>query len=297
MNSRERTVSIIGSNGMLAHAVRALAPSGIDLLLHDLPELDITDREQVIRCLRNDQPEVVINCAAYTQVDKCEDHRDDAYAVNGQAPGYLAQAACEIGACLIHISTDFVFAGDKNTPYLEEDPVGPLSVYGASKLAGEQAIITGGLKDYYILRTSWLYGPGGPNFVETITRLAGERDELGIVADQVGSPTYAFDLAQAIWRLVEQLTATDRAPFGLYHYSNLGECSWHGFACEIVNQLRKKGCPVKAQKIKPIRTEDYPVPASRPQHSVLSKKKYINATGADVPEWKDSLRSYFENRS
>ncbi len=289
-----RTIALIGSNGMLATMVKQKIPARYVVHQYDLPDFDIADAHQVRQALSGLRPDLIINCAAFTRVDLCESQQQTAFDVNGLGPGFLAEVAHDIAAVLIHLSTDFVFDGKKNTPYLEDDPAYPLSVYGQSKLAGEQAIINSPLQQYYIIRTSWLYGPGGPNFVETIARLATERDELGIVADQYGTPTYSGDLAEAIVGLVTSREASP--PYGLYHFSNQGECSWYEFACEIVSQLRKKGCPVKAQRIQPIRTEDYPVPAKRPRYSVLSKEKYRRATGADIPEWKDSLGKYFDNR-
>ncbi|MBD1401308.1 dTDP-4-dehydrorhamnose reductase [Pelovirga terrestris] len=294
-------IALIGSNGMLASMLKQKIPASYRVHEFDLPDFDITNSEQVNTVIGALHPDIIINCAAFTKVDLCETKQEAAAMVNGVGPGLLANAAHQVGAVLVHISTDFVFAGDKKSPYSEEDPAAPLSIYGCSKLKGEEAIINSPLEHYYIIRTSWLYGPGGPNFVETIARLACEREDLGIVADQRGTPTYTGDLAEAIMRLFPRLSplVTDLPlpPYGLYHYSNQGECTWHEFACEIVDQLQKKGCAVKAKRIIPIATEDYPVPARRPQYSVLSKKKYMEATGAEVPEWKESLQTYFDNRA
>lgn len=325
-----RSMALIGSNGMLATMLKQKIPASYVLHEFDLPDFDITNSEQVSTVIGDLRPDIIINCAAFTQVDLCESKQDVATVVNGVGPGYLADAAHEVGALLVHISTDFVFAGDKKIPYIEDDPTGPLSVYGRSKLEGEQAIVESPLERYYIVRTSWLYGPGGGNFVETIVRLATEREELGIVADQRGTPTYTGDLADAIVKLVandelrvdkavtgDELRVTSQNssqvtshmslpmshqspvteyPYGLYHFSNMGECSWYDFACEIVEQLRRRGFSLKAKRIKPIATEDYPVPAKRPKYSVLSKSKYMDVTGADVSEWKKSLQTYFDQR-
>ena len=171
----------------------------------------------------------------------------------------------------------------KRSPYLENDPVAPRSAYGRTKLAGERAIIESGLKRFYLIRTSWLYGPGGRNFVETIVRLATEREELRIVDDQIGSPTYTADLAQAIFALLS--AGEDRAPSGIYHYANGGQASWHEFACAIVTLMRQRDVPVKARRVLPIRTDEYPLPARRPAYSVFSKDKFKGATGAIVPDW------------
>lgn len=292
-----RKIALIGAKGMLASMLQQSAPTSMELHLFDLPEFDITNKEQVFVKLTAIKPDIVINCAAFTQVDACETQTELAFQVNGEGVGNLAAIAKKLGAVLVHISTDFVFSGTKTTPYVEEDAVAPLSVYGQSKLHGEQAIQDSGLKEYYIIRTSWLYGPSGGNFVETIIRLANERQELGIVADQTGTPTYTADLAGAIWGLVGFRNEDGTpAPFGIYHYSNAGVCTWYEFACEIVAQLRKTNAPLKVQQVNPIVTSEYPVPAKRPSYSVLSKQKIMAAIGPDVPHWKESLCTYLALR-
>lgn len=305
---RHRPLALIGANGMLARKVRELAPAGYEINSYDLPEFDLTDRVQVLAEMERLQPAVIVNCAAFTNVDGCETQEELATRVNGDGPGYLAAAAQAVGAVLVHISTDYVFAGDKGTPYLESDPTGPLSAYGRSKLAGEIAIAASGLERYFILRTSWLYGPGGKNFVETMLRLAAERDELRVVADQVGSPTYTGDLAEAIYRLLEIVTSdivtSDASsvtrhpspPFGIYHLADLGECSWHGFAETIVTLAKEAGEPLKATRVTPIRTDEFPLPAHRPAYSVFSKEKYLAVTGAPLPHWQESLKKYLKER-
>jgi len=304
-------LALIGSNGMLARKVRELAPADCAVHGFDLPEFDLTDRGQVLAEMARLQPTVIVNCAAFTNVDGCETQEALATRVNGAGPGYLAEAAKAVDAVLVHISTDYVFAGDKKNPYGEDDSTGPLSAYGRSKLAGETAIRSSGLERYFILRTSWLYGPGGKNFVETMLRLASERDELRVVADQFGSPTYTGDLAAAIFNLLQTMTGdalrvTDSLPpvtrhssppYGLYHFSNLGECSWHGFAETIVSLAKAGGLPLKAQRVVPIATSDYPLPAARPAYSVFSKEKYLAATGTSVPQWQESLQLYLRERS
>ena len=295
-----RKLALIGSNGMLAKMVRERAPQNYRLHLYDLPEFDVTDRDQVLQEMRCVQPDVIINCAAFTDVDGCETEVKLANQVNGIAVGYLAEAAKRVDATLVHISTDYVFDGTKESPYVEEDPVNPQSAYGASKLLGEQVILDSGLKKYFIVRTSWLYGPGGKNFVETIVRLAGERQELKIVADQVGSPTYTADLADAIFHLLtlnqHRSPITGHDPYGTYHFSNEGHCSWYEFACTIVEEARANGLECKVSAIHPICTEEYPLPAKRPANSVFDKSKYKAATGAEIPEWRDSLRRYILSR-
>ena len=313
--TRHRPLALIGSNGMLARKVRELSPDDYEISNYDLPEFDLTDRAQVLAEMTRLQPAVVVNCAAFTNVDGCENQEELATRVNGVGPGYLAEAAQAVGAILVHISTDYVFSGDKGSPYTESDPTGPLSAYGRSKLAGEAAIIESGLSRYFILRTSWLYGPGGKNFVETMLRLAAERDELRVVADQIGSPTYTGDLAVAIYNLLEAVTrdallvtGADSEPFvtrhpspvtdlfGLYHFSNQGETSWHGFAEEIIAQARQQGEILRAARVVPIATSDYPLPALRPAYSVFAKEKYLAATGAGIPDWQESLSFYLQER-
>lgn len=294
MNNDRKKLALVGANGMLARMVRHVAPSVYDVTSFDLPDFDITDRYLVLSAMKHLRPHAIVNCAAYTNVDGCETNEELALRVNGRGPGYLAEAALETGATLAHISTDYVFAGDKTEPYSEDDPTGPLSSYGRSKLEGEKAILSSGLLRYFIIRTSWLYGPGGKNFVETILRLAGEREELRIVADQLGSPTYTEDLANAIFSLLE--TEGPRRSYGIYHFSNAGSCSWYEFAVEIVRLAQLNDLPVKVESIKPISTEDYPLPAKRPSYSVFSKQRYETITGRTIPEWRESLIRYFAVR-
>ena len=292
-----RKVALIGARGMLAKMVQEAAPSNLSIQGFKRPDFDLTDAEQVRRSMEDFRPQVIINCCAYTQVDRCEDEEELATRVNGEGPGYLASVARDLDATLVHVSSDYVFSGDANRPYRENDVTGPMSAYGRSKLKGERAILDSGLEKYFIVRTSWLYGPWGKNFVETILRLAAEREELRIVADQVGRPTYTGDLAGAIFRLLDLEADHDTDDlYGIYHFANQGQCSWHDFACEIVNIAREKGLPVQAQRIEPIRTEQFPLPAQRPAYSVFDTTKYQKATGASIPSWQESLRAYFEVR-
>jgi dTDP-4-dehydrorhamnose reductase len=289
---------IVGANGMLAQAVKNQAPDRYRICCFDLPEFDLTSRDQVLGRICEITPAVIVNCAAYTNVDGCETNEEAATAVNGLGPGYLAEAARKAGATLVHISTDYVFDGRQSEPYTEEDATNPLSAYGRSKLKGEQAILGSGLEQYFIIRTSWLYGPGGKNFVETIIRLAKEREELRIVADQVGSPTFTIDLARAVFNLLDIRThyRSRLTPHGIYHFSNEGNCSWYEFGNEILVQLAESGVPVKVKRILPIGTDEYPLPAVRPAYSVFSKDKYRRATGATIPDWRESLAAYFRMR-
>ncbi len=287
-------LALVGANGMLARKVRELVPAGCALAEFDLPDFDIADGDAVRAAMERCRPAVIVNCAAYTNVDGAEADEPLAMRVNGLGPGHLARAAGEVGAILVHVSTDYVFDGGKTTPYAEDDPVAPMSAYGRSKLAGEEAIRASGLTAYYIVRTSWLYGPGGKNFVETVIRLATEREELRIVDDQIGSPTYTGDLAAALFALLD--AGANRAPFGVYHFANGGETSWYGFACEIVALMRQLGMPVAARRIVPIATGDYPLPARRPAYSVFAGDKIRRATGMAIPAWRDSLAAYMRAR-
>jgi dTDP-4-dehydrorhamnose reductase len=285
-----KTLALIGANGMLATAVKKLLPAGFELRCYDLPEFDLRQRSQVF-ALAEAAPDILVNCAAFTNVDGCETERELAFAVNGAGAGLLAELARQSGALLVHVSTDFVFGGDQQTPYRESDQPRPLSVYGQSKWRGEQLIIESGLERYFIIRTSWLYGAGGGNFVETILRLAGEKDRLTIVADQRGTPTWTEDLARAIFSLLE----TDQ--YGIYHFSNSGECSWYEFATAIVAEAKQLGLPIKATEIAPIPTEAYPLPATRPSYSVLAKEKILAVTGMAIPPWPVSLHNYLAQRA
>jgi dTDP-4-dehydrorhamnose reductase len=283
---------------MLASAVRKLAPAEYLIQPYDLPEFDVTDPAQVLS-LQAATPDIIINCAAYTNVDGCEEQHDLAMRVNGDGPGLLAELAKQVGAVLVHISTDFVFDGSKSSPYLEDDLPNPLSVYGKSKYAGEQQILQSGLTQYFIIRTSWLYGAGGNNFVESMIRLAKEKTQLKVVADQRGTPTWTEDLTQAIFALLNLTSqpspVTRHPPYGIYHYSNDGECSWHEFACEIINQVRFVE-ELQVKEVLQIPTEGYPLPAQRPKYSVLSKQKIKQVTGLEIPFWQMSLKTYLTQR-
>ena len=292
-------IALIGANGMLAGMIRERAPHDCNFHLFDLPGFDLNDRSQVVDVLSSLAPDVIINCAAFTNVDGAETEHDLAMAVNGTAVGFLVEAAQDVDATLVHVSTDYVFDGQATTPYVESDLPNPQSAYGRTKLAGEQAIINSDLEKYFIVRTSWLYGPGGNSFVETILRLAAEREELRIISDQVGSPTYTADLADAVFCLLAASASPQApvsSPYGLYHFANEGSCSWYEFACAIVEEAQKCALSLKVQKIHPIATEDYPLPANRPANSVFDKQKYKVATGADIPGWRDSLNAYFLRR-
>lgn len=247
-------------------------------------EFDILDELQVRAFLIEARPDWVIHSAAFTNVDGCEKEPDKAYRVNGEGPGNVARACWHVGARMAQVSTDYVYDGTKGEPYVEDDPVAPLNVYGRSKLMGEGEVLKV-LPDALIVRTSWLFGRRGPNFVEAILGQVGKRDELTVVDDQVGSPTYTPDLADGIVRLVEA-----GAP-GVVHLSNEGTCSWYDYAKKIFELAEVSGISVK-----PITTEQLGRPAVRPKYSVLSKERYYSITGHRLRDWKDALAEYIRRR-
>lgn len=271
---------------MLGHAMRSSCPAEVDAVWVDLPEMDITDEASVAACLEASSPDAVVNCSAYTQVDACEEHEAQALAVNGTGAGLLAEACAARDVPLLHVSTDYVFDGEIPAPgcYVEGDRTHPLSAYGRTKLAGEEAVAAAGGVSW-IVRTQWLYGLNGPNFVETMLRLAGEHDVLRVVDDQVGSPTSTHHLAPLLWRIV-----CERPPAGIYHAANSGACSWHEFAVEI---FRQTGTSVR---VEPIPTSEFPRPATRPTRGVLSTDKLCAALDTRIPTWQEALGHYLELR-
>jgi dTDP-4-dehydrorhamnose reductase len=281
-------ILLLGSNGQLGWEILRMAKLGdIECLGLDRPWFDITDRQAVVKAVDKGKFSIVINAAAYTAVDKAESERDDAFAVNAEGPRYLAATCTRQGIPLIHISTDYVFDGLKGSPYVETDPICPKSAYGESKAAGENAV-RDHLEAHLILRTSWLYSTHGINFVRTILRLASEREELRVVADQYGCPTYAADLAGAILQIVGQIGNGGSTPWGTYHYCGQGVTTWHGFA-EKICELAGKYSPFQVKRIQAISTEEYPTPAKRPRYSVLDCSKIENVFGIKTGPWQDSL--------
>ncbi len=276
-----KKVLVTGANGQLGSEIACLAKeSGVEFFFADSQLLDITDVAQVQQIFSKNHFDIVVNCAAYTAVDKAESAQTACYAINETGAKNLAEACAQNNSFLVHVSTDFVFDG--TTPMLlnEEDAVNPLNVYGASKLAGERAIATA-TNRYIVIRTSWLYSSFGTNFVKTILRLCAEKPSLNIIADQIGTPTYAADLAQ----LIVQLIKTDELqPYtGVYHFSNEGVASWYDFAISI-RDLAGLETPIL-----PIETYQYPTPAIRPKFSVMNKKKVKETFGFSIPYWRDSL--------
>lgn len=280
-------ILVTGSAGQLGHSLRDIAADSANhYIFTDVAELDITDKYAIIRMMETENINLVINCAAYTNVDKAEDDFDTANLINNTAVRNLAESCTQFGATLIHVSTDYVFDGSSNIPYTEDMPLAPLGVYGVTKLHGEQAVLESGC-DYIIIRTSWLYSEYGKNFVKTMMMLTEERETLNVVFDQAGTPTYAGDLARAIYDIVENNKY--KGNNGIYHFSNEGVCSWYDFAREI-SELARTEC-----NIRPCHSNEFPSKVNRPHYSVLDKTKIKTTFGLTIPYWKDSLRVCISN--
>ena len=278
-------VLITGCKGQLGSEIQRLSGQypEISFIFTDLEELNITRTHDIQSFLDSMPVKFIVNCAGYTAVDLAEDEREMAERLNADATGYLAKVSAERGIQLIHISTDYVFDGEKNHPYLEVDPVNPQTVYGKSKLQGEEALNQSGKG--IIIRTSWLYSSFGNNFVKTILKLSGEKESLNVVFDQTGCPTYARDLASAILEMIRMEIKLENSPrHDIYHYSNQGMCSWYEFATSIID-FAGSGC-----KIIPVESKDYVTKAVRPRYTVMSKKKIMNDYDLNIPHWKDSLK-------
>ena len=265
-------ILITGANGQLGTELAKLLPEAV---LTDVADLDITDFQAVQSFVQERQIKTIINAAAYTAVDKAEDEPSVAHKINVQGPENLAKTGCKI----IHISTDYVFDGTNHQPYRPEDKTNPVSVYGKTKAEGENAVLKNA-PTAAIIRTAWLYSPYGNNFVKTMRRLGAERDTLNVVADQIGTPTYAADLAKAIKQILPQLNEQTK---GIYHFTNEGVCSWYDFAVEIM-RLSKLSC-----KVLPMTSAEYPSKAQRPFYSVLDKNKIKKTFHLEIPHWKESL--------
>ncbi len=282
-------ILLTGGNGQVGWELRRTLACLGEVVAVDSKEMDLADAEAIRRVVREVNPRIIVNPAAHTAVDKAESERDLAYAINATAPGILAEEAEKLGALLVHYSTDYVFDGSGNTPWREDDATGPLNVYGASKLAGEQAI-QAACRRHLIFRTSWVYGARGANFLLTMRRLMRERPELKIVADQIGAPTWSRMLAEATALILAQHISPARGadrpePWGVYHMTNAGETSWHGFA-EAIQAL--DGAESKAGLL-PIPSGDYPTPAKRPLNSRLNNDKLERVFGVRLPEWRQAL--------
>ena len=283
------TILLIGAQGQVGQElVKTLTPLG-ELKAVSRAQLDLTNLEAIAQTIHTAQPQLIVNAAAYTAVDKAESEPELAQRINAEAPAAMAKSAADCGATLIHISTDYVFSGQAGSPRKETDETGPLGVYGQTKLAGEEAI-RAATSQHIILRTAWVYGTQGKgNFLKTMLRLGKEREMLSVVSDQVGSPTWAKDIAEAIAHLAQKTE-----PFGTYHFTNSGVASWYDFAIAIFEEAKALGYPLKLQSVKPITTADYPTPAQRPAYSVLNGQKIAALLNGDAPYWRTSLRKMLE---
>lgn len=277
-----KQILVTGCKGQLGNEIQLLAPKYAEtchFFFTDKEELDITNRKAVYAFIEQNHISIVINCAAFTAVDKAEDNAELCDLLNHVAPGYLAEAVASVGGSMIQVSTDYVFDGTGCTPYKEDDATNPQTVYGRTKLAGEESVIRS-CAGSMVIRTAWLYSTFGNNFVKTMIRLGKERDALGVVFDQIGSPTYARDLARSIMQIVDKGIIP-----GVYHFTNEGVCSWYDFTRAI---HRLEG--IDSCKVSPIHTEDYPVLAQRPHYSVLDKSKIKETFDIDIRWWEDALK-------
>ena len=276
-----KNVLVTGANGQLGNEMRLQAEvnKAFNYFFTDVTELDICDEQAVMRYVTEHQIDVIVNCAAYTAVDKAEDNVELCDRLNHLAPGYLAKAVQSRGGCLVQISTDYVFDGTAHVPYGEEQSTSPNSVYGTTKLAGEQEAMKY-CPDTMVIRTAWLYSTFGNNFVKTMLRLGREKDTLGVIFDQIGTPTYARDLAAVIYVALNKGIVP-----GIYHFSNEGVCSWYDFT-KMIHKLAGIG----TCKVRPLHTEDYPTRATRPHYSVLDKTKIKQVYEVEIPYWVDSLK-------
>ncbi|MEE3490786.1 MAG: dTDP-4-dehydrorhamnose reductase [Methanobrevibacter sp.] len=274
-------ILITGSNGMLGHDLTEVLKDNHELILTTSKTLDITNKDQVFEVICDAEPDVVINSAAYTDVDGCEENQDLAYSVNGEGVKNLALACKEVDCALVHISTDYIFNGKNDRPWVEDDEIGPISVYGKSKLKGEEAILET-LDKYFIVRTAWLYGINGKNFPKTMLELAKNHSEITVVYDEVGTPTYTPDLAYGISELIE----TDY--YGIYHLTNSGNCSWCEFARYIFEVADKD------VKVVPVTASEFARPAPRPSYSVLENKNWVDKGFTPLRSYKEAIKEYIE---
>lgn len=274
-------ILVTGANGQLGNEMQVLARENLQhtYFFTDVQELDICDEQAVYAYVSEHKIDIIVNCAAYTAVDKAEDNVELCDKLNNIAPGYLARAAQANGAAMIQVSTDYVFDGTAHIPYTEEEPTCPASVYGSTKLAGEQNVMDH-CEKAMVIRTAWLYSIYGNNFVKIMIRLGQERDSLGVIFDQIGTPTYANDLAQAIFAAINKGVVR-----GIYHFSDEGVCSWYDFTVAIHRLAGIASC-----KVKPLHTADYPAKAPRPHYSVLDKTKIKDTFGIEIPHWEESLK-------
>lgn len=279
---QSKRILVTGANGQLGSEMRKLGSvSPNEYIFTDVQELDITNKDAVMSFVEQNGVNIIVNCAAYTNVDKAEDDEVTAELINATAVGNLAEAAKAVDGTLFHVSTDYVFGADGNTPRSEDMPTNPLGVYGRTKLSGEQAIQEVGAKAI-IIRTAWLYSEFGNNFLKTMLRLTAEKESLNVVFDQVGTPTYAGDLALVIFSIIEGNIYAGNE--GVYHFSNEGVCSWYDFANEIAIAAGNINC-----NIQPCHSSEFPSKVTRPPYSVLDKTKIKQTFGVDIPHWRDSM--------
>ncbi|WP_250452133.1 dTDP-4-dehydrorhamnose reductase [Caballeronia sp. ATUFL_M2_KS44] len=291
----ERTILLTGVNGQVGFELARTLQGLGRVVAVDRSRLDLGDLDQVRRVVREVKPALIVNPAAYTAVDKAESDVEAAMRANGEAPGVLAEEAKRLGAALVHYSTDYVFDGTKESAYVEDDAVNPQNIYGKSKLAGEQAIAASGC-DHLIFRTSWVYGARGKNFLLTMLRLGAERDELSVVADQIGAPTWSVTIAALTANVLAQAVAGDDGWWaqksGVYHLTAGGSTSWHGFAQAIFALSASE----KKPEVKPIPASAYPTPAKRPANSRMSNRKLLDTFGLQAPDWQEALRLSLADR-
>ena len=280
---------VFGSTGQLGQELHHTLPHGVDITMASEDEIDICDRSAVLEFVGACGPDVIINAAAYTAVDGAENKPDLAVAVNGEAPGYLARAAQQCGARLLHVSTDFVFDGESDVPYTTRDEPRPIGVYGHSKLAGECRVREILPVNSVIVRTAWLYSCFGNNFVKTMLRLMAERSELRVVNDQIGAPTWARGLAEVLWAL-----SVHPGAHGIYHWTDSGRCSWHAFACEIQSRALAMGLLDRQIEIEAIPSSEYPTPARRPAFSVLDLSAIEALLERKAQPWQNQLQNMLQ---
>ncbi|WP_185985557.1 dTDP-4-dehydrorhamnose reductase [Aureimonas mangrovi] len=282
---------VTGREGQVAQALAQYAGDDVTVMCIGRPELDLGEPETIRRAIATHKPDVVVNPAAYTAVDKAESERDLAFAINRDGAGHVAAAAADLGLPVIHFSTDYVFAGDKTAPYTETDPTDPQGVYGASKLAGEKAVEAAN-PAHVILRTAWVYAPWGHNFARTMLRLAMDRDLVRVVADQQGTPTYAPDIAEAVIAVARVVTKAPASQDwrGVFHMTGGGETTWAGFAEAVFDHSKTQGGA--SADVEPITTADYPTPARRPANSRLDNTRFERVFGHALPHWQNGVARF-----
>jgi dTDP-4-dehydrorhamnose reductase len=308
-------ILLTGKNGQVGYDLQQFLPPLGEVVALDRQELDLSQPDQIRKVIRRIQPSVIINAAAYTAVDQSEKEESLAHAINAGAPATMAEEAKKIGAALVHYSTDYVFDGTKSIPYEENDPTNPVNAYGRTKLAGEQAIRSSGV-NHLIFRTAWVYSTRGKNFLLTILRLATQREELRIVSDQTGAPTWSREIALATTQVLQRIYNSKQNPpawhnlSGTYHMTAGGETNWCEFTRAILEEAHKhmqapaewittatRGTPLIARQVMPISTAEYPTPARRPAYSVLSNARVETVFGIQLPDWQTQLRTVFSNKT